>query len=82
MVLCAYNYIVAGPVEPSQLGVTLPHEHILLDFTGAIMDPGYCSPDELSGLKLTMKNLGKIRQFPYVVCTPYPILNALLNSNG
>ncbi|CAI8030936.1 Phosphotriesterase-related protein, partial [Geodia barretti] len=58
---------VLGPMEPGQLGVTLPHEHLLLDFTDATMDPGYCRADELAMLKLEMQNLGKIRQFPYSV---------------
>ena len=57
-------------MEPGQLGVTLPHEHLLLDFTDATMDPGYCRAEELAMLKLEMQNLGKIRQFPYVVLTP------------
>ena len=65
------DHAVLGPMEPGQLGVTLPHEHLLLDFTGATMGPGYgsssggCSADELAGLKLEIENLGKIRQFPY-----------------
>ena len=65
------DHAVLGPMEPGQLGVTLPHEHLLLDYTGATMGPGYgsssggCSADELAGLKLEIENLGKIRQFPY-----------------
>lgn len=51
-------------MEPSELGVTLPHEHLLLDFTGAMCDPRYCSFDEVAGLKLEIQNLGKIRQYP------------------
>ena len=26
---------VTGPIGPNQLGVTLPHEHVLVDFVGA-----------------------------------------------
>jgi phosphotriesterase-related protein len=26
---------VLGPIAPSELGVTLPHEHVLVDFIGA-----------------------------------------------
>jgi phosphotriesterase-related protein len=54
-------------MEPRELGVTLPHEHLLLDFTGAKMHPRYCSPDDVSELEFKMENLGKIRQFPYSV---------------
>ena len=65
---CLLATAVAGSTEPAELGVTLPHEHLLLDFTGATQGPGYgsggCSADELVGLKLEIGNLGKIRQFP------------------
>ena len=54
-----------GPVEPAELGVTLPHEHLLLDFTAAKRDPCYCS--DIAGLEFKIENLGKIRQFPYVL---------------
>ena len=64
----SWYHAVLGPMEPGQLGVTLPHEHLLLDFTGAVTDPDYVSPDQLAGLKLEIQNLGKIRQFPYVCC--------------
>jgi len=26
---------VSGPIEPSEMGITLPHEHVLVDFIGA-----------------------------------------------
>ena len=50
-------------MEPRELGVTLPHEHLLLDFTGAKRHPRYC-PDDISELEFKIGNLGKIRQFP------------------
>jgi len=27
---------VSGPIEPSEMGLTLPHEHIIVDFIGAV----------------------------------------------
>ena len=57
--------VVLGPKDPSELGVTLPHEHLLLDFTAATSDPVYCSADTVASLKVdVLENLGKIRQFP------------------
>ena len=58
---------VLGPRQPSELGVTLTHEHLLLDYTVGITQPRYCSAEQVRGLKMEMKNLGKIRQFPYVM---------------
>ena len=64
---------VLGPMDPSDLGVTLPHEHLLLDFTVALMDPEYCRANDLIDLELKMENLGKIRQFPYgTSLLPFP----------
>lgn len=53
-----------GTVSPQELGVTLPHEHLLLDFTVATMPPTYGCCD-LANTEIVMQNLGKIRQYPY-----------------
>ena len=45
--------------------MVLPHEHMLLNFEGAVRKPEY-GPDNMADLSLEVKNLGKIRQFPYV----------------
>ena len=38
---------VAGPIDPAELGVTLPHEHVLVDFVGAAeVSPDRYSADE------------------------------------
>ena len=66
VVLCTMCYIypaVLGPVPPAELGVTLPHEHLLLDFTVACMPPTYGS-HSLTDADLILTNLGKIRQYP------------------
>ena len=54
---------VLGPVDPGDLGITLTHEHLLLEYGTALMKPQY-GPDDLADLELKMENLGKIRQFP------------------
>ena len=37
---------VLGPRQPSELGVTLTHEHLLLDYTVGITQPRYCSAEQ------------------------------------
>ena len=58
-------YPVLGPLDPSELDVTLPHEHLAVDFSSRILKPEYLS-DDLEELEVTMANLGKIRHFPWV----------------
>lgn len=59
---------VLGWVDPGALGITLTHEQLLLDLRKLFCKPGYGPSDNsLTDLDLTLKNLGKIRQFPYSV---------------
>ena len=58
-----HAFAVLGPVGPDELGLTLTHEHLLLDFRAALKKPDYGS-DCLSDLQLKMEHLGKIRQYP------------------
>lgn len=62
-ILLHANATVLGPVDASKLGITLTHEHILVDFSAALMKPEY-GCDCLSDLDLKMENLGKVRHFP------------------
>ena len=55
--------LVLGPMAPTELGMTLTHEHLILDYSTKIMKPRYV-PDNLRDLILKMENLGKIRHFP------------------
>ena len=58
---------VLGWVDPGDLGITLPHEQLLLDLRKLYCKPRYVPADSLTNLDLRMENLWKIRQFPYSV---------------
>lgn len=55
---------VCGVKDPSELGITLTHEHLLID-----ADPLYVNPpqDQTHGIakEFTLPNLGWIRYYPY-----------------
>ncbi len=63
---------VTGPVPAGQLGVTLMHEHVLVDFVGADkIAPGRYDPDEVA--RLALPHLEKIKSLgcrTFVDCTP------------
>lgn len=59
------THAVLGPMDPSDLGVTLTHEHLLLDFVKATELKTKDYVDKLTDLDLQMNNLGKIRHYPY-----------------
>ena len=50
-------------MSPTELGVTLPHEHLLLDMTACITPVTYGNLP-LTDLDLVLHNMGKIRRFP------------------
>lgn len=54
---------VAGPLDPTDLGLTLPHEHILFDTTAWLLEPG---PDKawLSDTPLTLETRAEIASDP------------------
>ena len=54
---------VLGPVDPSDLGITLTHEHLFLHYNGGLKKPEY-GEDNIADLEIKMENLGKIRHFP------------------
>ncbi len=63
---------VAGPVEATELGVVLPHEHVLVDFVGAQeVRPGRYDSDE--AFQVILPHLRRARQLgcrTLVECTP------------
>jgi len=63
---------VLGPIDPSTMGVTLPHEHVLVDFVGAEQaSPARYNADEV--IKTALPHLRRIRELgckTFVDCTP------------
>ncbi len=63
---------VTGPIDPARLGITLPHEHVLVDFIGA----GQVSKDRYDAdeaFRVALPHLRRIRQLgcrSLVECTP------------
>lgn len=57
-------YTVLGKVPVEELGLILPHEHILVDYTRGL-DANTFLPDgrDLSVLPVTMENLALVHRF-------------------
>jgi len=52
---------VLGLVEPENLGVTLTHEHLLIDMSVTFTEPALASEKHLAYQPITMQNLGWLR---------------------
>jgi len=52
---------VRGPVDPKTLGVTVTHEHLLIDLSVVFVDPGNEDGRKLADEKVRLDNLGWIR---------------------
>ncbi|WP_336516080.1 hypothetical protein [Pollutibacter soli] len=83
-------FTVNGPIEPSQMGMTLVHEHVMVDFAGANVSTGKAyNPDEVFDIALPylneIKNAGCKT---FIDCTPsllgrdVRILQRLSNATG
>jgi phosphotriesterase-related protein len=57
---------VLGPVASDQLGITLPHEHVLLDLTCIRQEPVQPGQRALVTASLTLENRGDLFTDPYV----------------
>jgi phosphotriesterase-related protein len=53
---------VLGAVAPDAIGVTLPHEHLLIDFKVMFAEPAAASDKGRAGEPVSMANLGWVRQ--------------------
>jgi phosphotriesterase-related protein len=53
---------VLGPIAPDAMGVTLPHEHLLIDFQVMFVEPTAASDKALAGQPVSLENLGWVRQ--------------------
>lgn len=51
-------------MDPADLGVTLTHEHLLLQFDKALQKSSYLGATDLTDLEFSLENLGNIRQYP------------------
>lgn len=57
---------VLGPIEPDEVGQTLTHEHIHMDYRNCFVEPeNECHKKKSHEPEITLKNLGYVRQFPY-----------------
>lgn len=53
---------VLGPIAPEAMGVTLPHEHLLIDFEVMFSEPAAASDKGRAYQPVTLENLGWVRQ--------------------
>src|SRR5262245_26723075 len=53
---------VLGPIAPEALGVTLPHEHLLIDFKVMFAEPTAASDKGRAWEPVSLENLGWVRQ--------------------
>jgi phosphotriesterase-related protein len=53
---------VLGPVAPDALGVTLPHEHLLIDFAVMFAEPAAAADKGRAREPVSLANLGWVRQ--------------------
>jgi predicted metal-dependent phosphotriesterase family hydrolase len=63
---------VRGPIRPEQMGRTLPHEHVLVDFVGAA-EVGPHRYDSAEVLRIALPHLQQVRSLgfaSFVECTP------------
>src|SRR5919106_3992418 len=60
--LAGHVQTVLGPVSPEALGVTLPHEHLLIDFTVMFAEPVGASDKGRARAPVSLENLGWVRQ--------------------
>ena len=55
---------VLGKIDPSEMGVTLSHEHLSADSRFFYVDPPKGSPIGIDKAPMTIENLGFITNYP------------------
>src|SRR5437660_10392538 len=60
--LAGQTQTVLGPVAPDAIGVTLPHEHLLIDFKVMFAEPTAASDKGRAWEPVSLANLGWVRQ--------------------
>src|SRR5262249_40258043 len=53
---------VLGPIAPEAMGITLPHEHLLIDFSVMFAEPAAASDKGRAWEPVSLGNLGWVRQ--------------------
>jgi phosphotriesterase-related protein len=53
---------VLGPIDVESMGVTLPHEHLLIDFAVMFKEPSAASDKGLAYQPVSLSNVGWVRQ--------------------
>lgn len=61
-----YVMTVLGPLAVSEMGVTLMHEHILLDASGKWVPPCCCGDRHLAEMPVSIENLGELSLNPLI----------------
>lgn len=57
---------VRGPISPDEMGITLPHEHLLISTLSWWMEPAEASKKPLVNAPVTMDKLGILRRDPFI----------------
>jgi phosphotriesterase-related protein len=60
--LTGHVQTVLGPIAPEAMGVTLPHEHLLIDFAVMFVEPSAASDKGRAWEPVSLDNLGWVRQ--------------------
>jgi phosphotriesterase-related protein len=55
---------VLGPIEPAQVGIALPHEHLVVDLTAWWQEPAEATKKALAHATVDLAHLGAIRRDP------------------
>ena len=63
---------VTGPVKPEELGFTLPHEHLMVDFVGAdqVTPDRYDNKDVVSAMLPYLNEIKALGVNSFIDCTP------------
>ena len=63
---------VTGAIDPSEMGITLPHEHVMVDFVGAdkVSKDRYCPDEVVSKVLPYLEELKALGCRTLVECTP------------
>jgi phosphotriesterase-related protein len=60
--MTAHVQTVLGSIAPEAMGITLPHEHLLIDFEVMFVEPPAATDRGRAWQPVTMENLGWVRQ--------------------